>query len=143
MHGFLDVRKRSGAFTTKFLIIRIVCLTLWALDCHIYPYLSDIRIWIYFRAVKWNMLRFGQVDSTGNVQPCVFLPVSFGNIMDEDFMDIFLRMKKAVPHVLHIPCPALSLAEEIKVRSQGGADLPLVYEKIEDEWQKMIDSCQT
>jgi len=78
------------------------------------------------------------IDSLGNVEPCVFLPVSFGNIMEEDFMSIFKRMKKAVPAPLYIPCPAASLAEKIKSKHDQGLGLPMPYMAIKEEWHQMI-----
>ena len=46
------------------------------------------------------------INSLGNVQPCIFLPVSFGNILEEDFPVIFKRMREAFPKPIKQPCPA-------------------------------------
>ncbi len=37
------------------------------------------------------------VNATGEVQPCEFLNLSFGNVRDEPFADIFARMRAAFP----------------------------------------------
>jgi MoaA/NifB/PqqE/SkfB family radical SAM enzyme len=78
------------------------------------------------------------IDSLGNVEPCVFLPISFGNIMEEDFSDIFKKMRKAIPHPLHKQCPGVSLAEKIKMKKNNGIPLPIPYREMEKEWQQMF-----
>lgn len=40
------------------------------------------------------------VNAAGEVQPCEFLNISFGNVNEEDFTDIFLRMRS----YFQIPC---------------------------------------
>jgi len=77
------------------------------------------------------------IDSMGNVERCVFLPVSFGNIMEEDFLDIYKRMRKAIPYSLHKQCPSIYFAENIKAKKNAGMDLPIPYKEIEREWQQM------
>jgi MoaA/NifB/PqqE/SkfB family radical SAM enzyme len=79
------------------------------------------------------------IDSKGNVEPCVFLPVSFGNIMEESFSDIYRKMKKAVPFPLHKECPSLFLSETLKKKRKAGKSLPIPYEDIEKEWDEMYD----
>jgi MoaA/NifB/PqqE/SkfB family radical SAM enzyme len=76
------------------------------------------------------------VDSAGNVNPCVFLPVSFGNIMNEEFANIFSRMRKAVPHPLHKECASLILAEAIRKHSPEGVPVP--FNNIKTEWEKLL-----
>jgi len=78
------------------------------------------------------------VDSAGNVRPCVFLPVSFGNIMTEDFTPVFQRMRKAIPGPLHAPCPSLQLVGSIRSAIARGASLPIRLEHIEREWEEMF-----
>jgi len=79
------------------------------------------------------------IDSLGNVEPCVFLPISFGNIMEEDFLDIYKRMKEAIPAPLHKLCPSIYLAEKIRDRRNNGEALPVPYRDIETEWQQMLE----
>jgi len=79
------------------------------------------------------------IDSLGNVEPCVFLPISFGNIMEEDFLDIYKRMRKAIPRPLHKQCPSIYLAENIKAKKNAGMDQPIPYRELEKEWHQMFD----
>lgn len=79
------------------------------------------------------------IDSLGNVEPCVFLPVSFGNIMEESFFNIYKRMRKAIPRPLHKPCPAVYLSEKIKTRINQGMALPVPYASIEQVWEDMFE----
>jgi MoaA/NifB/PqqE/SkfB family radical SAM enzyme len=76
------------------------------------------------------------LDSAGNVNPCVFLPVSFGNIMDEEFTDIFARMRKAVPRPVHKECASLIMADTIRKHSNEG--LPVSYNDIQTEWKEKL-----
>lgn len=76
------------------------------------------------------------LDSAGNVNPCVFLPVSFGNIMDEDFTSIFSRMREAVPYPVHKECASLTMAETIRKHSTDG--LPVSFNDIETEWKEKL-----
>lgn len=73
------------------------------------------------------------INSLGNVQPCVFVPVSFGNIMEEDFLTTFKRMKRKIPSPLHVPCPAVSLAAYFKSKNTQALGAPLSYQVIEKE----------
>lgn len=78
------------------------------------------------------------IDSLGNVQPCVFLPVSFGNIVEEDFIEIYKRMRKAVSGPLHKQCPSLYLSEKIKNKRSQERALPIPYMEIKKEWEQMF-----
>jgi len=73
------------------------------------------------------------VDSVGNVEPCVFLPVTFGNIMHEDFNVILDRMRKTFPKPLHIACPASQLGPVIKRKKEEGSLFPVPWEDLADE----------
>jgi MoaA/NifB/PqqE/SkfB family radical SAM enzyme len=70
------------------------------------------------------------IDSAGNVEPCVFLPVSFGNILDEDFSVIFERMRNAIPGPLKKECPAVTLSSEIRNLKEKGYSLPISFEEM-------------
>ncbi len=50
------------------------------------------------------------IDSQGNVNPCVFMPVSFGNVSHEDFETIYLRMREYIPKPIHKTCPSVLLS---------------------------------
>jgi MoaA/NifB/PqqE/SkfB family radical SAM enzyme len=79
------------------------------------------------------------IDSLGNVEPCVFLPISFGNIMDKDFREIFRKMRNIIPHPFHGPCPSLLLAEKIKEKKNQGVNLPIPHYELEKEWRQMYE----
>ena len=70
------------------------------------------------------------IDTAGNVEPCVFLPVMFGNILDEDFSVILERMKKAIPAPLKKECPAVTLSNEINDLRKKGHSLPISFKEI-------------
>lgn len=76
------------------------------------------------------------IDSAGNVNPCVFLPVTFGNIMEEDFNVIFNRMRDAVPNPVKKDCASLLLADTIRNYADSG--IPVSYSKIKKEWKEML-----
>lgn len=78
------------------------------------------------------------IDSRGNVNPCVFLPVTFGNIMTDDFSAIYARMRKAIPRPLHKECPSLALAETLLQKGRGPDGFPVPHASIEKEWEKMF-----
>lgn len=75
------------------------------------------------------------IDSLGNVEPCVFLPVSFGNIRHEPFTPIYARMRRAVPRPLHRTCPALGLARSLGFGPEK--PLPLPHRSVSEEWRRM------
>jgi MoaA/NifB/PqqE/SkfB family radical SAM enzyme len=78
------------------------------------------------------------VDSLGNVQPCLYLPVSFGNILKESFEDIIQNIRNAAPAPLHKQCPSVLLSKKIRARKGRGLSLPLPYQEIEEEWQRLF-----
>jgi MoaA/NifB/PqqE/SkfB family radical SAM enzyme len=75
------------------------------------------------------------IDSRGNVNPCVFLPVTFGNIMTEDFAPIYKRMRSAIPRPVHKECPSVSLAGTIENCSRAVGGTPVPYERLAAEWE--------
>ncbi len=77
------------------------------------------------------------IDSRGNVEPCVFLPVSFGNINNASFSDIYRRMRRAVPRPLHRRCPALELGERVGFSPETGNELPVPFESVRAEWRRL------
>jgi MoaA/NifB/PqqE/SkfB family radical SAM enzyme len=78
------------------------------------------------------------INSLGDVQPCVFLPISFGNILEEDFLEIYKKMRKAIPTPLHEQCPSVYLAQIIKNKKSQGSTLPIAYKEIEREWEQIF-----
>jgi len=80
------------------------------------------------------------IDSLGNVTPCPFLPISFGNIMEEDFLDIYSRMKDAVKDTKNIECPAFFLSTKIRNWNREGESMPIPYGEIEKEWNSIFEN---
>lgn len=89
------------------------------------------------RGCSMGGLSFFAIDSRGNVLPCVFLPVSFGNILEEDIRTIYDRMRAGVPRPLHRQCPAVSLAPIVGQRAAAGAGLPVPVGQLAREWRAM------
>jgi MoaA/NifB/PqqE/SkfB family radical SAM enzyme len=78
------------------------------------------------------------IDSRGNINPCVFLPVTFGNIMEEDFQSIYRRMRVATPHPLHKECPSRQLQATLRHKLETEDVIPVPHGMIEAEWQEMF-----
>jgi MoaA/NifB/PqqE/SkfB family radical SAM enzyme len=77
------------------------------------------------------------IDSGGNVNPCVFLPVTFGSIMEEDFRSIYRRMREAIPRPIHKECPSISLAQILEARAREHPGWPVPYDAIRHEWDAL------
>jgi MoaA/NifB/PqqE/SkfB family radical SAM enzyme len=78
------------------------------------------------------------VDSCGNVNPCVFLPVTFGNIMKEDFTSIYRRMREWIPRPVHKECPSILLSEVLQARAQALGGWPVPYSAVRNEWEALM-----
>jgi MoaA/NifB/PqqE/SkfB family radical SAM enzyme len=78
------------------------------------------------------------IDSMGNVNPCVFLPVTFGNIISEDFPAIYARMRRRIAYPIYQECPSLVLADTLREHIQAGHPPPIPFEQIEGEWEALI-----
>jgi MoaA/NifB/PqqE/SkfB family radical SAM enzyme len=79
------------------------------------------------------------IDSKGNVNPCVFLPVSFGNILENDFDVIYERMRKVIPTPVHSECPSLLLSSVLNTKHKNGNNIPLKYDEIKNEWDELYN----
>ena len=77
------------------------------------------------------------IDSLGNVEPCVFVPVSFGNILEEGFPAIYARMRTAIPRPGRGPCPSIALAGTIRAKQAEGSPLPIPYSEIVSDWERL------
>ena len=77
------------------------------------------------------------VDALGNVIPCVFLPVSFGNIMTEDLPAIVGRMREAIPRPCRGGCSAALLASSVSDAADHGRSFPVPFASMEREWQRL------
>lgn len=53
------------------------------------------------------------IDSAGNVNPCVFMPVTFGNITNGDVASILSEMQREIPGPLKTDCPAITISRQI------------------------------
>lgn len=65
------------------------------------------------------------IDASGNVQPCVYLNVSFGNILTDGFESAYRRMRRTFPHPVDGPCPAFYLHTRVNEVHSRGVPLPL------------------
>ncbi|HTY25640.1 MAG TPA: radical SAM protein [Desulfomonilaceae bacterium] len=64
-----------------------------------YPPLSGLSTWLEKDPALGCQCRFEYlfVTSTGEVQPCEAAEISFGNVQDEDFLEIYKRACRAFP----------------------------------------------
>jgi MoaA/NifB/PqqE/SkfB family radical SAM enzyme len=80
------------------------------------------------------------INAKGDVQPCEFLNISFGSIGEEDFDDIYTRMRRAFsPAGETWLCEACTAAISHAYKTQGTATLPLAKEAsswICDQWDR-------
>ena len=79
------------------------------------------------------------IDSRGNVEPCVFLPVSFGNILEEEFSNIYKRMRKVIPRPLYKECPSINLSNRLTINKIVVPETPIPFKGIEKEWYQMFE----
>lgn len=79
------------------------------------------------------------IDSMGNVEPCVFFPVTFGNILNEDLSVILKRMKSILPGPFHTECPAVMLSREIRNRKESGYPIPVPHTGLKEELEALND----
>lgn len=78
------------------------------------------------------------IDSAGNVNPCVFMPVSFGNILNDDFNKIYKLMRSTIRRPLHSDCPSLLISGAIKNKINNGCSVPVPYNSISHEWNNIL-----
>jgi len=79
----------------------------------------------------WGGTSIYYLDSFGNVEPCPYANLVVGNIMEEDFDEIWRRMRQLFPRPIGGLCPAYQLShEEARARS-AGLPLPLPPEQTE------------
>ncbi|GBD91734.1 antilisterial bacteriocin subtilosin biosynthesis protein AlbA [bacterium BMS3Abin04] len=79
------------------------------------------------------------IDSKGNVNPCVFLPVSFGNIQETSIAEIFEKMRKAIPFPLKKECPSVLLHNSINHAFTETDRMPVRYESIKTEFNRLYE----
>jgi MoaA/NifB/PqqE/SkfB family radical SAM enzyme len=78
------------------------------------------------------------VDSAGDVQPCPFVPVSFGSILREEIDAILARMRAANPRPRYHECPAVLLAGELARRRETTGRSIARYEEILPQWRQCL-----
>ncbi|HSL87343.1 MAG TPA: SPASM domain-containing protein, partial [Bacteroidales bacterium] len=80
------------------------------------------------------------INSRGDVQPCVVLPVTFGNISNEDFPVILRRMREVITLPVRTACPSLILNKRIRALIEIGKTLPVSYEELADDFKYLRSS---
>lgn len=80
------------------------------------------------------------IDGAGNVNPCIFVPISFGNILEEDFLEIFYRMKSVITRPYRTQCPSELLNEAIKEQKHHLKKMPVPFTQIKKEWINMLST---
>lgn len=71
------------------------------------------------------------IDAAGNVQPCTYVQMSVGNVLEEKLDVILERMRRVFPKIVGGLCPAYELSGPISEYLSKGADCPLGIEYTE------------
>jgi MoaA/NifB/PqqE/SkfB family radical SAM enzyme len=80
------------------------------------------------------------IDGSGNVNPCVFVPVSFGNILNEDFSVIYKRMRATISQPIRRDCASLLLRQTIARRRAESRGAAVPYNTIRQEWDRVLSA---
>lgn len=89
----------------------------------------------YFGCCAGTMHLF--IDSSGNVSPCDFTPLSFGNIKEMRLTDIWVRLNSA----LKLPRYNCFILENYKlIREYYKGNLPIPYEDVIEIFKKIPES---
>lgn len=78
------------------------------------------------------------IDSFGNVCPCVFFPVSFGNILNEDTEIILNRMRKNIPGPIRSDCPSLKFPDTVGKINNDLNSMPLPYSLLDESIKNIL-----
>ena len=70
----------------------------------------------------------------------LFFPVSFGNIKREKIEDVYYKMRENIPHPIKSNCPSLKISESIKMKCRNVSELPMPFESIKNEFQKLFNN---
>jgi MoaA/NifB/PqqE/SkfB family radical SAM enzyme len=100
-----------------------------------YPEYIETRDYV---GCRMGGLAHSYIDSRGNVRPCLFTPVSFGNILAEDVNTIYDQMRAAIPRPIKGKCPSFCLAKTIEHRKNCGEKIPVLYRHIEADWRQIL-----
>lgn len=74
------------------------------------------------------------IDSAGNIKPCVFMPVTFGNILKEDIRVILSRMRENIPYPLKTDCPAIAISKEVAADESH----PVPFERVAGKFKELF-----
>lgn len=74
------------------------------------------------------------IDSAGNINPCVFMPVTFGNILKEDIRVILSRMRENIPYPLKTDCPAIAISKEVAADESH----PVPFERVAGKFKELF-----
>lgn len=104
-----------------------------------YPFVAYLHH--YERPERFGCLMGGlshfYINTSGDVLPCPFLQVSFGNILEEEFLNIYARMRDAVPFPLKKECPSFHIADKLFTVNAGNIPSLIPYTNIKKEWDQM------
>ncbi len=76
----------------------------------------------------WGGNQTFYLDGFGNVQPCPFVALSLGNVLEEDIEVIYRRMRSLFPRPVGGFCPAYAVAPELAAAIAEGCPVPAPYE---------------
>ncbi len=77
----------------------------------------------------WGGMGTYYLDSFGNVEPCPYTNMTVGNVLEEDFDQIWRRMRETFPRPVGGLCPAYQLSREEARARAAGQPLPLPLER--------------
>jgi MoaA/NifB/PqqE/SkfB family radical SAM enzyme len=90
----------------------------------------------YYGCSAGNALVY--LDSSGNLQACDLLQISFGNVLEEGVENVYKRMKSYFPRFKGGRCPAQTLHKYISNVYEKQQSLPLQYENCEEVLEKIV-----
>ena len=80
------------------------------------------------------------INSGGDVCPCVFFPVTYGNILSEDIYTIFKRMRENIPFPILSDCPSMILTKEIVQIYKNENEIPIKYTRIQNSLNNLFNN---
>lgn len=80
------------------------------------------------------------INSGGDVCPCVFFPVTYGNILSEDIYTIFNRMRENIPLPIFSECPSMILSKEIIKIYKTEKEMPIKYTSIQNSINNLYNN---
>ncbi len=80
------------------------------------------------------------IDANGNVKPCVFVPVSFGNIREESFAAIYHRMRRLNSRPFRGGCPALLLSKALAEARNHQTGDAIPFAQFTAQWEATVSA---